>query len=141
MNNDDKTNDINGHVYHWVREFLSEWTVQVRVGAVLSSVQTIENGARNGAPQGATISRILFICMVNDFPDSLQGVETSLFADDSAIYKSGRNMAHLQKLVQRSLDRIQTWCGMWGFKISAGKMVAVPFTHSHKTVTLNRSNV
>jgi len=65
-------------MYHWVREFLSEWSVQVRVGAELSSVQTIESGARNGSPQGATISPILFICMVNDFPDSLQGVETSL---------------------------------------------------------------
>jgi len=67
----------------------------VRVGAELSSVHTIENGT----PKGAMIAPILFICMVNDLPDSLEDVESFLFADDSAIYKSGRNMAHLQKVV------------------------------------------
>jgi len=64
----------------------------------------------------------------------LEDVESSLFADDSAIYKSGRNMAHLQKVVQRNLDRIQSWCDMWGFLISTEKSVAVPFTNSKETV-------
>jgi len=95
-----KSYGINGHMYDWIREFLSERTIQVQVGAELSSEQTIDNGTL----QGATISPILFICMVNDLPGSLQGVESSLFADDSAIYKSGRNMAHLQKVVQREMN-------------------------------------
>ena len=127
-----KSYGINGHMYDWIREFLFERTIQVRVGAELSSVHTIENGT----PQGAMISPILFICMVNDLPDSLEDVESSLFADDSAIYKSGRNMAHLQKVVQRNLDRIQSWCDMWGFRISTEKSVAVPFTNSIEMVNL-----
>ena len=123
-----KSYGINGHMYDWIREFLFERTIQVRVGAELSSVHTIENGT----PQGA----ILFICMVNDLPDSLEDVESSLFADDSAIYKSGRNVAHLQKVVQRNLDRIQSWCDMWGFRISTEKSVAVPFTNSIEMANL-----
>lgn len=127
-----KSYGINGHMYDWIRDFLSERTIQVRVGADLSTVHKIENGT----PQGAMISPILFICMVNDLPDGLDEVESSLFADDSAIYKMGRNMAHLERVVQRNLDRIQSWCDMWGFRISTEKTVAVPFTNSNATVNL-----
>ena len=101
-----KSYGINGHMFDWIRDFLTDRTIQVRVGIELSRTHVIENGT----PQGAMISPILFICMVNDIPDGLQEVDTSLFADDSAIYKSGRNVSHLQKIIQRNLDRIQT-CG------------------------------
>jgi len=74
--------------------------------------------------------------MVNDLPTSLQDIDTSLFADDSAVYKSSRSVSHLQKVVQRNLDRIQEWCDMWGFRISLSKTVAVSFTNAYDTVNL-----
>jgi len=74
--------------------------------------------------------------MVNDLPEGLEEVETSLFADDSAINKSGRNIAYLQKVMQRNLDKIQEWCDNWGFRISAEKTVVVPFTCAQNTVKL-----
>jgi len=98
-----KSYGINGHMYDWIREFLTNRTIQVCVGNSLSTVQSVENGTA----QGAVISPILFICMVNDLPDGLDQVETSLFADDSAIYKSGKNLHYLQKVVQINLDKIQ----------------------------------
>ena len=119
-------------MYDWIREFLTDRTIQVRVGVELSGVHTLENGT----PQGSVISPILFICMVNDLPISLQDIDTSLFADDSAVYKSSRSVSHLQKVVQRNLDRIQEWCDMWGFRISLSKTVAVLFTNSYDTVNL-----
>jgi len=127
-----KSYGINGHMYDWIRQFLTNRTIQVRVGNSLSTVQSVENGTA----QGAVISPILFICMANDLPDGLDQVETSLFADDSAIYKSGKNLHYLQKVVQRNLDKIQKWCDKWGFRISTEKTVAVPFTYSSETVKL-----
>ena len=59
-----------------------------------------------------------------------------LFADDSAIYKSGKNLHYLQKVVQRNLDKIQKWCDKWGFRISTDKTVAVPFTFTYSTETV-----
>ena len=79
-----KNYSINGHMFDWIRDFLTDRIIQVRVGIELSRTHVIENGT----PQGAMISPILFICMVNDIPDGLQEVDTSLFADDSAIYLS-----------------------------------------------------
>jgi len=80
-----KTYGINGHKFDCIKEFLSNRTVQVPVGAELSSVHAIENGT----PQSAMLSPILCLCIVNDLPEGLDNVQASLFADDSAIYKPG----------------------------------------------------
>ena len=103
---------INGSMYEWIRNFLSERKIQVRVGSELSDVHMLENGTA----QGATISPLLFICMISDLPNGLHDVETSLFADDSAIYKSGRNVKYLQRVIQRRLEDIQKWCDQWGLR-------------------------
>jgi hypothetical protein len=55
----------------------------VRVGTTLSQIHKMENGTT----QGANISPLAFISMMDDLPDSLEDVEPSLFADDSAIFK------------------------------------------------------
>jgi len=129
-----KSYGINGHTYDWIKQFLEDRTIQVRVRDKLSTVHSVENGTA----QGAMISPLLFICMINDLPKELHGVETTLFADDSSIYKSGSNMPYLQKVIQRNLDLIQAWCDKWGFKILSEKSVAVPFTFSRQTVNLNK---
>ena len=58
----------------------------MRVGDTLSSVQRLESGTA----QGSIISPLLFLIMINDLPDVLVNIESSLFADDSAVFKSGK---------------------------------------------------
>ena len=50
------------------------------------------------------ISSELFISMIDDLPNGLQRVETSLFADDSSLYKGGRSIKLLQTAVQQDLE-------------------------------------
>jgi len=128
----EKRYGVNGHMFDWIRDFLTDRTMQVRVGIELSKKYVIENGT----PQGSMISLILLICMISDIPAGLQEVDTSLFADDSAIYKSGKDVQHLQEVIQRSLNNIQNWCDMWGFQISIDETVAVLFTNSNERINL-----
>jgi hypothetical protein len=114
---------INGRMFDWLDDFLAERTFQVRVGTTLSQIHKLENGTA----QGANISPLAFISMIDDLPDSLENVESSLFADDSAIFKGGRNLPMLVKSVQQALDAISEWADTWGFKISTSKTVAVLF--------------
>jgi len=58
--------------------------------------------------------------MINDLPDSLD-VESSLFADDSCVFKSGKNLNYIRKCIQKNLEKISEWCDLWGFKISLEK--------------------
>ena len=75
--------------------------------------------------------------MIDDLPNSLQTVETSLFADDSSLYKAGRNIKMLQKAVQGDLNALQHWCDKWGFKVSTEKTVAVLFSASTQRREVN----
>jgi len=115
---------INGRMFDWIADFTTDRTFQLRVGDALSATYTLENGTN----QGSMISPELFISMIDDRPNSLQRVETSLFADDSSLYKGGRSIKLLQTAVQQDLDALQQWCDKWGFKISTEKTVAVLFS-------------
>jgi len=71
--------------------------------------------------------------MINDLPDELEDVESSLFADDSCVFKTGKNLKHITKSVQDNLNKLALWCDNWGFKISLDKTVAVVFSHRRDT--------
>ena len=81
-----KNLNITGNMFNFINDFLSDRTIQVCVGDALSSVQRLENGTA----QGSIISPLLFLIMINDLPDVLVNIESSLFADDSAVFKSGK---------------------------------------------------
>jgi len=52
---------ITGNVYTYIQNFLTNRTMQVRVGNKFSDTHTLENGT----PQGSVISPILFVLMIN----------------------------------------------------------------------------
>ena len=56
--------------------------------------------------EGSVISPLLFLIMMNDIPESPNGVKLSLYGDDSATWKSGRNIALLNRDIQLYLDDI-----------------------------------
>jgi len=81
--------------------------------------------------------------MINDLPNSLHEVETSLFADDSCIFKSGKNLKQITKGIQDNINKISHWCDLWGFKISLDKTVAVIFTqkkHDAPKLLINKNS-
>jgi ribonuclease HI/exonuclease III len=115
---------INGKMFMFIENFLKNRTFQVLVGDKKSSIFELENGT----PQGSIISPILFLIMINDICMRNNNVELSLYADDSAIYKSGKDLNQIIKDIQKTLDDIHQWCQSWGFKISVAKSCGVIFT-------------
>ena len=117
---------ISGNTFHWINSFLSDRTIQVKVGHALSTIRCLDNGS----PQGSPLSPLLFLVAINDLPQSVTDLETSLFADDSAIFKSARKkqLNQTADLVQRNLEAISQWCNKWGFRISTEKTVIVLFS-------------
>jgi len=123
---------INGHMFAWIADLITDRTFQVRIGDEHLDIYILENGTS----QGSIISPTLFLMMINDMPNSLSSTSVSLFADDSTFFKPGPNIIWLQRAVQKDLDVLQHWCNTWGFKISTEKTVGVLLTHS-----TNRPNI
>lgn len=118
-----------GRMFEWIRNFLEERTIQVRVGQVLSVAVTIDNGT----PQGSVVSPVLFNVMINDMFSALsQGVGRSLYADDGALWVRGRNVPFIAQKLQGELDTVVKWAVAWGFKISVAKSQFVVFSRSIK---------
>jgi len=117
--------NISTRTYNWIKDYLANRTIQVKVSNTTSSKYQI----KNGTPQGSIISPILFILMLTDFPKTTdQTLKTSLFADDSAIWKSGRNITYITKKLQVHINKIIKWTNNWGFVINPTKTYTIIFS-------------
>ncbi|KAF7650069.1 hypothetical protein LDENG_00131950 [Lucifuga dentata] len=85
---------IKGNMLKWLKSFLNDRSIQVRIGKNYSRSCFVENGT----PQGSIISPLLFSIMIDDiFVGVDGGMGFSLFADDGAVWKRGRNVAFIVK--------------------------------------------
>ena len=124
-----KKHGITGRCFNYIRAFLLDRKITVKVEGTLSDTQTLTRGT----PQGAIISPLLFSLLINDFPDVSEGsgMVISQFADDSGSWLCGGNIQYLQRKAQIGLDSIWRWSQEWGFKISQAKTVGILFGHKN----------
>ena len=109
---------IGGRMFNWCWDFLENRVIRVKIGTEVSDSVRIDNGT----PQGSVISPTLFLLMVNDV---FEGVEVSmgrsLFADDGALWKRGRNVEYVVRKLQEGVDRVERWGLRWSFRFSVEK--------------------
>jgi len=126
---------ISGRIKSWITDFLDKRKIKVKINNTISQEYTLDNGT----PQGSVISPILFLIMINDFPTSADtDIHTSLFADDSAIWKSGANLERIINSLKPQVKEIAEWCDTWGFTLNEKKTTAVIFS---KNSQIRNSNV
>ena len=133
---------IRGRMFNWIRIFLCNRSIQVRIGSELSDDFEVENGT----PQGSVISLVLFNIIVNGmFSRVGRGFGFSLFADDGAIWKRGRNLPYLFNQIQGALEKVTEWANDWGFNISTEKTKCMVFGNKKKmpsqTIKLYNNNL
>ena len=109
----------------WVRAFLSDRQACVRLNGQLGGFRCV----REGTPQGAVLSPLLFLLFINDIArDFPAGVEVTLFADDLAVFATEKTIAGAEEKVQAALDELRKWAEEWKMDVSAEKTVATIFT-------------
>ena len=96
---------IRGVVYDWFKSYLSqrEQFVNVHVRNSLPLPVTC------GVPQGSILGPLLFLLYVNDLPNSSSLLTFHLFADDTNLYFSSKNLSHLEGNVNHELKSVAKW--------------------------------
>ncbi len=104
-------------MHTWIREFLTNRKMRVRVTGEFSEW----NRVTSGVPQGSVLSPILFVLYVNDIPEGVRSL-IKLFADDTKVLGKVRNEED-RDIVQRDLDYTEEWSRIWqlGFNLEKSK--------------------
>ena len=123
---------LSGHMYDYIKCFLSNRTIQTRVGATYSTYRTLNMGI----PQGSVIAPILFNILIHDLPKSVsKNVTLVQYADDICMWMNvtlkkstpQRIQNYIKRLYQNELDSIGQYMLNNGLSLSSEKTNMVLF--------------
>ena len=118
---------IDGGLYKWFENYLSDRYQRVTIGGQTSSWGQI----KSGVPQGSVLGPLLFLIYINDIASVTEFSEVRLFADDTILYLFVDNPVANSAALNRDLEKLSKWASDWLVKFSPTKTKAM--TISWKT--------
>ena len=110
---------VNGKLFSWIEDFLSDREQYVTINGVSSRRVPVTSGV----PQGSVLGPTLFIFYINDLP-SVATTPIKIFADDAKNHKAMYSQID-QVLLQKSINALVKWSHKWllGFNTSKCNMM------------------
>ena len=123
---------IQGKMYRWLKQFLTDRTIQTKVNDGLSSKAVLEEGL----PQGSPLSCTLFLIFINDLPSILK-TDNALYADDLAIWHTSRHPLISKRRLNEDLTTLGEYCNRWKITVNTNKTVYCIFSLSANVAQKN----
>ena len=98
---------LDGVVYSWFESYLKERTQNVKIKNCYSKKLIVSNGV----VQGTVLGPILFVLYINDLVKYVRKSNVAMFADDTMIYTSGKNVVELCNIINDDLELLNQWLG------------------------------
>ena len=92
-------------MHDWFKSYLSQIEQFVNVDEYYS----LSLPATCGVPQWSFLGHHLFLLYVNDLPSTSSLLTFHLFADDTNMYFSSKNLSHLEATLNRELNSVAEW--------------------------------
>jgi hypothetical protein len=104
---------------------------------MFDSVKSDNEKITCGVPQGSILGPLFFLLYVNDIVKASQEVLTILFADDTNIFKAGKNIDMMINSMNKELDNIVKWLRANKLSLNVKKTHYVIFKPGRTIVTPN----
>ena len=115
---------IKGTALKWIRSYLENRTQVTKYDGKTSS----EISVNLGVPQGSVLGPILFIMYINDIKLILDKCQLNLFADDTVVYCTGKNINETVENVNNDLVKLVNWLKYKKLKLNINKTKALVIT-------------
>ena len=109
-------------IIRWFQSYLSDRQQLVDVSGTVSSYSKITCGV----PQGSILGPLLFLIYVNDMAGALDQ-KLLLYADDSAILVSDKDVTNIESLLQKELAVVSEWLIDNKLSLHLGKTESILF--------------
>jgi ribonuclease HI len=109
---------LRGNLPIFLRNFLSDRSFRVKLGATLSSSYPL----LEGIPQGSVLSVLCFGLAINDITTIIPPyISHSLYVDDLTIYTSSKRIPMAIRRLQRTVNNLNSWASSVGYSFSSEK--------------------
>ena len=106
---------IKGSIHTWLRNFLTTRKMRTIVEGETSEETTVDSGV----PQGTVLVPLMFLCHINDLPNSITS-SVPLFANDCLLYRT-INQEDDHQALQKDIKNLEEWANKWGMRFNAKK--------------------
>ena len=121
--------EIRGCAHNWLTSYLSNRKQFVSYNGTQSEKQTI----KCGVPQGSILGPLLFLVYINDLPHICHNTFPVLFADNTNLFISGKNINHLEQTTNTELDNMILWLRANKLSLNIKKTHFMPLSGFKKT--------
>ena len=121
---------IQGTELQWLNDYLSNRRQYVTCSNYKSSFGTITCGV----PQGSILGPLLFLMYINDLSKVSEYCFSLLFADDTNMYHTGKDMKKVCDQVNEDLKNVQEWLNCNKLSLNIRKTHYMIFTPRNKII-------
>ncbi len=129
-----------GYCTQLIYSYLKDRTQYVSFGSSSSSLSKI----KCGVPQGSILGPLLFMLYINDLCNVSKFLKFVLFADDTNLFTSGRDIESLCEVVNVELAKINLWFKLNKLSLNISKTNFIIFSNvslHHKSIGINIEGV
>ena len=131
---------IRGVALKWYESYLSNREIRVKC-KVASSGRTEFSAYQEikyGVPQGSCLGPLIFLIFTNDLYHHVKHSSTILFADDTTLHKTHRDLQYLKRCLEQDLANLLDWFYANKLTLNLSKTICVLFQQQReqKSITL-----
>ena len=133
---------IRGLALDWIKSYLANRGQYVSYNNSNSELKHI----KCGVPQGSILGPVLFILYINDMCEVSKLLNIILFADDTSIFYSTRNIVDITRTVNNALEKLDIWFTVNKLSLNVNKTNFIMFTNKKQlrprvNIILNGKNI